>query len=48
VGSVPCKMTFDGKGGKQHTAGALSDKIGMGINQRISGSRSQIQNMKIL
>jgi hypothetical protein len=32
-------MTFDGKGGKQHNASVLSDKIGMGINQRISGSR---------
>lgn len=39
VGSVPCKMTYDGKGGKQHNASVLSDKIGMGINQRISGSR---------
>lgn len=39
VGSVPCKMTFEGKGGKQHNAGVLSDKIGMGLNQRISGSR---------
>lgn len=39
VGSVPSKMTFDGKGGKQHNAATLSDKIGMGINQRISGSR---------
>jgi hypothetical protein len=39
VGSVPCKMTFDGKGGKQHNASVLSDKIGMGLNQRISGSR---------
>jgi hypothetical protein len=39
VGSVPCKMTFEGKGGKQHNASVLSDKIGMGINQRISGSR---------
>jgi hypothetical protein len=39
VGSIPCKMTYDGKGGKQHTAGVLADKIGMGINQRISGSR---------
>ena len=39
VGSVPCKMTFEGKGGKQHNAAALADKIGMGINQRISGSR---------
>jgi hypothetical protein len=32
-------MTFEGKGGKQHNAAALADKIGMGINQRISGSR---------
>jgi hypothetical protein len=39
VGSVPCKMTFDGKGGAQHNARVLSDKIGQGINQRISGSR---------
>lgn len=39
VGSVPCKMTFEGKGGKQHTAAALADKIGMGLNQRITGSR---------
>jgi hypothetical protein len=39
VGSVPCKMTFDGKGGKQHNASVLSDKIGMGLNQRITGSR---------
>jgi hypothetical protein len=51
VGSVPCKMTYDGKGGKQHTAGALSDKIGMGINQRISGSRrsdSKYENTLII
>lgn len=39
VGSVPCKMTFEGKGGKQHNASVLSDKIGMGLNQRIAGSR---------
>ena len=39
VGSVPCKMTYDGKGAKQHNASVLADKIGMGINQRISGSR---------
>jgi len=41
VGSVPCKMTFDGKGGKQHNAAVFADKIGMGINQRITGSRKQ-------
>src|SRR5210317_307746 len=39
VGSVPCKMTYEGKGGKQPNAATLADKIGMGINQRISGSR---------
>jgi hypothetical protein len=39
VGSVPCKMTWEGKGGKQHNASILSDKIGMGLNQRITGSR---------
>jgi|TARA_R110002020_G_scaffold249529_4_gene463468 hypothetical protein len=39
VGSVPCQMTFDGKGGKMHNAAALADKVGMGLNQRISGSR---------
>jgi len=51
VGSVPCKMTYEGKGGKQHTAGALADKIGMGINQRISGSRkadSKYENTLII
>jgi hypothetical protein len=39
VGSVPCKMTYEGKGGAQHNARILSDKIGQGLNQRISGSR---------
>ena len=32
VGSVPCQMTFEGKGGKMHNAAALADKVGMGIN----------------
>ena len=41
VGSVPCKMTFEGKGGKMHNASTLADKIGMGINQRITGSRKE-------
>ena len=39
VGSVPCKMNYEGKGGKQHNVSVLADKIGMGLNQRISGSR---------
>lgn len=41
VGSVPCKMTFEGKGGKQHNASTLADKIGMGLNQRITGTRKE-------
>jgi len=41
VGSVPCKMTFEGKGGKQHNASALADKIGMGIHSRISKSKKE-------
>ena len=51
VGSVPCKMTYEGKGGKQHNASVLADKIGMGINQRISGSRkadSKYENTLII
>jgi hypothetical protein len=51
VGSIPCKITFEGKGGKMHNAAALSDKIGMGINQRISGSRkadSKYENTLII
>ena len=41
VGSVPCKMTFEGKGGKQHNASVLADKIGMGIQARITKSRKE-------
>ena len=41
VGSIPCKMTFDGKGGKQHNASVLADKIGMGIQARITKSRQE-------
>jgi hypothetical protein len=41
VGSIPCKMTFDGKGGRQHNASALADKVGMGIHSRISKSKKE-------
>ena len=41
VGSVPCKMTWEGKGGKMHTAGVLAEKINMGINQKINNSRKE-------
>lgn len=40
IGSVPCQSTYEGKGGKMHNASVLSDKIGMGLNQRITGSRN--------
>jgi RecA/RadA recombinase len=41
VGSIPCKMTYDGKGGKQHNASTLADKIGMGVHSRISKSKKE-------
>jgi len=41
IGSIPCKMTFDGKGGKQHNASVLADKIGMGLHSRISKSKQE-------
>jgi len=41
VGSIPCKMTFEGKGGKMHSAAVLADKIGMGIHSRISKSKKE-------
>jgi hypothetical protein len=34
-------MTFDGKGGKMHNASVLADKIGMGLNGRITSSRKE-------
>jgi hypothetical protein len=41
IGSIPCQMTFDGKGGGMHTAKVLADKIGMGIHSRISKSKKE-------
>jgi hypothetical protein len=41
VGSIPCKMTFEGKGGKMHNASALADRIGMGVHSRISKSKKE-------
>jgi hypothetical protein len=41
IGSIPCQMTFDGKGGGMHNAKVLSDKIGMGIHSRISKSKKE-------
>lgn len=41
IGSIPCKMTFEGKGGSQHNARVLSEKIGMGLSSRISKSKKE-------
>lgn len=41
VGSIPCKMTYEGKGGKMHNAAVLAEKIGMGIHSRISKSKKE-------
>lgn len=41
VGSIPCQMTFEGKGGSMHNARVLSDRIGMGIHTRISKSKKE-------
>lgn len=41
IGSIPCKMTFEGKGGKMHNASALSDTIGQGVHSRISKSKKE-------
>jgi len=41
VGSIPCKMTFDGKGGGMHNAKVFADKIGMGIHARITKSKKE-------
>jgi len=39
IGSIPCKMTYDLKGGRQHNAAVLADKIGQGLHSRISKSK---------
>ena len=41
IGSIPCKMTYDGAGGSQHDARVLADKIGRGIHSRISKSKKE-------
>jgi hypothetical protein len=41
IGSIPCQMTYEGKGGGMHTAKVLADKIGMGLHSRISKSKKE-------
>lgn len=39
VGSIPCKMSFEGAGGSMHDARVLADKIGKGLSGRITASK---------
>jgi hypothetical protein len=41
IGSIPCKMTYDGSGGSMHDARVLADKIGRGLHSRISKSKKE-------
>lgn len=41
IGSIPCQMTFEGKGGSMHSARVLADRIGLGIHSRISKSKKE-------
>jgi hypothetical protein len=41
IGTIPCQMSFEGKGGNQHTARVISEKWGMGLAQRITSSRKE-------
>jgi len=41
IGSIPCKMTYEGRGGKMANASVLSDKIGMGIHSRITKTKKE-------
>ena len=41
IGSIPCKMTFDGSGGTMHDARVLADKIGRGLHSRITKSKKE-------
>jgi len=41
IGSIPCKMTYDGSGGSMHDARILADKIGRGLHSRISKSKKE-------
>jgi hypothetical protein len=41
IGSIPCKMTYDGGGGSMHDARVLADKIGRGLHSRITKSKKE-------
>ena len=41
IGSIPCKMTYDGGGGSMHDARVLADKVGRGLHSRITKSKKE-------
>lgn len=41
VGSIPCRMTYEGRGGKMANASVLADTIGMGIHSRITKTKKE-------
>ncbi len=41
IGSIPCKLTYDGGGGSMHDARVLADKVGRGIHSRITKSKKE-------
>lgn len=41
IGSIPCKMTYEGAGGGMFNAKVLADKIGMGLHSRITKSKKE-------
>lgn len=41
IGSIPCRMTYEGGGGSMHDARVLADKIGRGLHSRITKSKKE-------
>lgn len=41
VGTLPCKMSVEGKGGTQHTARVIAEKWSGGLAKRITSSRKE-------
>ena len=41
IGSIPCKLTYDGGGGSMHDARVLADKVGRGLHSRITKSKKE-------
>lgn len=41
IGSIPCKMSYEGAGGSMHDARVLADKIGKGLSSKITKSKKE-------